>query len=68
MFWLNEEYGNGLADIVLDGVVCVVDALFGRGVSSSIASPFSNLKSLSSNLKKTMQQVKILASAKASGS
>ncbi|KAH9480576.1 COBW domain-containing protein 2 [Psilocybe cubensis] len=29
MFWLNEEYANGLADIVLDGVVCVVDAVFG---------------------------------------
>ncbi|KDR82612.1 hypothetical protein GALMADRAFT_1347544 [Galerina marginata CBS 339.88] len=29
MFWHNEEYGTGLADIVLDGVVCVVDAVFG---------------------------------------
>lgn len=30
MFWLNEEYATGLADIVLDGVVCVVDSFFGR--------------------------------------
>ncbi|PPQ99203.1 hypothetical protein CVT26_014126 [Gymnopilus dilepis] len=30
MFWLNEEYATGLADIVLDGVVCVVDAVFGQ--------------------------------------
>jgi hypothetical protein len=34
MFWLNEEYATGLADIVLDGVVCVVDAVFGQGVSA----------------------------------
>ena len=32
MFWLNEEYATGLADIVLDGVVCVVDAVFGQKV------------------------------------
>jgi len=30
MFWHNEEYATGLADIVLDGVVCVVDAVFGK--------------------------------------
>ncbi|KAF4617605.1 hypothetical protein D9613_005989 [Agrocybe pediades] len=30
MFWRNEEYANGLADIILDGVVCVVDSLFGQ--------------------------------------
>lgn len=31
LFWRNEEYTSGLGkDIVLDGVVCVVDALFGR--------------------------------------
>ncbi|KIM43261.1 hypothetical protein M413DRAFT_444074 [Hebeloma cylindrosporum] len=30
MFWVNEEYATGLADIVLDGVVCVVDAVFGQ--------------------------------------
>ncbi|KAF5315505.1 hypothetical protein D9619_007046 [Psilocybe cf. subviscida] len=30
MLWHNEEYANGLADIILDGVVCVVDAVFGR--------------------------------------
>jgi len=34
MFWLNEEYATGLADIVLDGVVCVVDAVFGQQVCS----------------------------------
>jgi hypothetical protein len=33
MFWLNEEYAAGLArEIVLDGVVCVVDAVFGKKV------------------------------------
>jgi len=32
MFWQNEEYANGLADIILDGVVCVVDAVFGQKV------------------------------------
>jgi G3E family GTPase len=31
-FWQNEEYATGLADIVLDGVVCVVDAVFGQQV------------------------------------
>ena len=31
MFWQNEEFAMGLAhDIHLDGVVCVVDAVFGR--------------------------------------
>ncbi|KAH7885096.1 CobW domain-containing protein [Phlebopus sp. FC_14] len=31
MFWLNEEYSVGLGrEISLDGVVCVVDALFGQ--------------------------------------
>ena len=33
MFWRNEEYATGLADIVLDSVVCVVDAVFGKKVS-----------------------------------
>ena len=33
MFWKNEEYALGLGkDIVLDGVVCVVDAVFGNKV------------------------------------
>lgn len=32
-FWQNEEYGMGLGkDIALDGVVCVVDAVFGLQV------------------------------------
>ncbi|KZT28883.1 cobW-domain-containing protein [Neolentinus lepideus HHB14362 ss-1] len=31
IFWQNEEYASGLGrDIKLDGVVCVVDAVFGR--------------------------------------
>ncbi len=35
MFWQNEEYSMGLGrEIHLDGVVCVVDAVFGRQVSS----------------------------------
>ena len=33
MFWHNEEYAKGLVDIILDGVVCVVDAVFGKNVS-----------------------------------
>lgn len=35
MFWQNEEYAMGLGrDIHLDGVVCVVDAVFGKQVIS----------------------------------
>jgi len=31
MFWRNEEYATGLGrDICLDGVICVVDAVFGQ--------------------------------------
>lgn len=31
IFWQNEEYSAGLSkEIILDGVVCVVDAVFGR--------------------------------------
>lgn len=38
MFWQNEEYATGLgADICLDGVVCVVDALFGEKVRHKYA-------------------------------
>jgi hypothetical protein len=34
MFWHNEEYATGLGrDICLDGVVCVVDAVFGQKVT-----------------------------------
>lgn len=33
MFWQNEEFSQGLGrEIHLDGVVCVVDAVFGRQV------------------------------------
>lgn len=33
MFWLNEEYATGLGrQISLDGVICVVDAVFGQQV------------------------------------
>lgn len=36
MFWQNEEFSQGLGrDIHLDGVVCVVDAVFGRQVEYS---------------------------------
>lgn len=35
MFWSNEEYATGLGhDIYLDGVVCVVDAVYGQQVST----------------------------------
>ena len=34
MFWQNEEYATGLRrEISLDGVICVVDAVFGKKVS-----------------------------------
>lgn len=33
MLWHNEEFASGLGnDIALDGVICVVDAVFGRQV------------------------------------
>lgn len=33
MFWQNEEFATGLGrDISLDGVICVVDAVFGKQV------------------------------------
>lgn len=33
MFWHNEEFATGLGrDIALDGVICVVDAVFGKKV------------------------------------
>ena len=33
IFWQNEEYGDGLSQsVVLDGVVCVVDAVYGEKV------------------------------------
>ena len=40
IFWQNEEYAMGLGkDIHLDGVICVVDAVFGRQVSGDRFSP-----------------------------
>jgi hypothetical protein len=39
MFWHNEEYATGLGrDICLDGVVCIVDAVFGLKVKQCQAS------------------------------
>jgi len=36
MFWHNEEYSMGLGkDIYLDGVVCLVDAVYGQRVGAS---------------------------------
>lgn len=33
IFWKNEEYSHGLGrDIFLDGVVCLVDAVYGQKV------------------------------------
>ena len=35
MFWHNEEYSMGLGkDIYLDGVVCLVDAVYGQRAST----------------------------------
>lgn len=37
IFWQNEEFATGLGrDIALDGVVCVVDAVFGKEVDIAI--------------------------------
>jgi hypothetical protein len=37
IFWHNEEFNRGKGkDIVLDGVVCVVDAVFGKQVSAFV--------------------------------
>lgn len=37
MFWQNEEFSQGLGrDIHLDGVICVVDAVFGKKVGFPI--------------------------------
>ena len=37
MIWHNEEYALGLGkDIALDGVICVVDAVFGKQVGLHI--------------------------------
>lgn len=37
IFWRNEEFNRGKGkDIVLDGVVCVVDAVFGKQVGTLI--------------------------------
>ncbi|KAG6909293.1 COBW domain-containing protein 1 [Tephrocybe rancida] len=34
IFWHNEEFASGLGrDIALDGVICVVDAFFGKQAS-----------------------------------
>jgi hypothetical protein len=45
MFWHNEEFATGLgSDIMLDAVVCVVDAVFGkqvRGLLFNIAAIFT---------------------------
>lgn len=33
LFWQNEEYGSGLgSQIALDGIVCLLDAVFGLEV------------------------------------
>lgn len=37
MFWHNEEFPSGTGpDIALDGVVCVVDAVFGQKVRAKL--------------------------------
>jgi hypothetical protein len=67
MFWHNEEFAVGLGrDIALDGVICVVDAVFGRqvrGYSSLTKVEVSQLRFLS-KWKKTRQQTQ---SERASG-
>jgi G3E family GTPase len=37
LFWANEEYGGGLgSQIALDGIVCLVDTVFGLEVCSAL--------------------------------
>jgi hypothetical protein len=47
MFWQNEEYAKGLGKIIyLDGVICVVDAVFVEKVSyntHSVTQPSTKL-------------------------
>jgi G3E family GTPase len=57
MFWHNEEYSMGLGkDIYLDGVVCLVDAVYGqrvRALSVSLSRRNLRCSTLCSKLKKT---------------
>lgn len=44
MFWHNEEFAMGLGrDIHLDGVLCVVDAVFGLSVRGLYAARMFSL-------------------------
>lgn len=44
MFWQNEEYAKGLGKIIyLDGVICVVDAVFVEKVEHTIVYHNNNI-------------------------
>ncbi|OBZ69014.1 COBW domain-containing protein 1 [Grifola frondosa] len=62
MFWQNEEFSMGLGrDIHLDGVVCVVDAVFGRKVGSSMSLMHCHSVNITiSKWKKTTQQTELV--------
>ncbi|KAI0031906.1 cobW-domain-containing protein [Vararia minispora EC-137] len=50
IFWQNEEYGKGLGwDIILDGVVCLVDAV--NGLHQMMADSASNADSVGESLR-----------------
>lgn len=58
MFWHNEEYATGLgSDIYLDGVVCVVDAVFGEQVDLHFASCGPNLTCAASKCQKMLRMM-----------
>ena len=50
MFWQNEEYTAGLSQhIYLDGVVCVVDAVFGEKVGQFLVQSAWNAYACAAN-------------------
>ena len=50
MFWQNEEYTAGLSQhIYLDGVVCVVDAVFGEKVGQFLVQSTWNTYACAAN-------------------
>ena len=50
IFWRNEEFATGLGqDIALDGVVCVVDAVFGKQVMPDYLCHYRRFDCLAAN-------------------
>ncbi|KAG6845612.1 hypothetical protein H0H87_006665 [Tephrocybe sp. NHM501043] len=65
IFWHNEEFASGLGrDIALDGVICVVDAFFGKQVKPTKSIP--KRQSLTHTLSKWRKTIPRTTSAKVS--